>query len=67
MSDSNCSSEPVSYAAVEEDCNGGLIIEVFDDSCKVDSESDVLLHDCLQNCMPNPVKGLREVYEEKVY
>ena len=24
--------EPVSYAAVEEDCTGGLVVEVFDDS-----------------------------------
>ena len=32
MSDSSCCSELLSYAAVEEDCTGGLIIEVFDDS-----------------------------------
>ena len=31
MSDSNCCSKPVSYAAIEKDCTGGLIIEVFDD------------------------------------
>ena len=35
MSDSNCCSEPVSYAAVEEDCTGGRVIGVFDDSDKV--------------------------------
>ena len=26
----------------------------------------VLLNGCQQNCMPNPVEGLREVYEDKV-
>ena len=35
LSDSNCCSEPVSYAAVEEDCTSGLAIEVFDDLDKV--------------------------------
>ena len=29
--DSNCCSEPVSYAAVEEDCTSGLATEVFND------------------------------------
>ena len=52
---------PVSYAAVEEDCTGGLVIEVFYDSDKV-----VLLHSCPQSCMPNPVEGLLEVYEDMV-
>ena len=31
----DCCSEPVSYVAVEEDCTGGLIVEVFDDLDKV--------------------------------
>ena len=35
MSDSNCCSDPVSYAAVEEDGTGGFVIEVFDDLDKV--------------------------------
>ena len=39
-------SEPVSYAAVEEDCTSGLVIEVFDDSDKVGA--DVLLHVALK-------------------
>ena len=26
----------------------------------------VLLHGCLQSCMPNPVEGLLEVYEDVV-
>ena len=39
--DINCCSEPVSYAAVEEDGTSGLVIEVFDDSDKVGA--DVLL------------------------
>ena len=61
MSDSNCCSEPVSYAAVEEDGTSGLVIEVFDDLNKVDADV-VLLHGCPQSCMPNPVGGLLEVY-----
>ena len=68
MSDSNCCSEPVSYAAVEEDGIGGLVIEFFgvffDDLDKVCA--DVLLHGCPQSCMPNPVKGLLEVYEDVI-
>ena len=63
-SDSICCSEPVSYAAVQEDCTSGLVIEVFDDSDKVDA--DVLLHGCPQSCMPNPVECLFEVYEDMV-
>ena len=44
LSDSSCCSEPVSYAAVKEDCISGLVIDVLDDSDKV--VADVLLHDC---------------------
>ena len=62
--DSNRCSEPVSNAAVEEDGTGGLITEVFDDSDKVCA--DVVLHGCPQSCMPNPVEGLLEVYEDMV-
>ena len=65
MSDSNCCLEPVSYAAVEEDCTGGLVIEVFVDSDKVGVDV-VLLHGCPQSCMPNPVEGLLEIYEDMV-
>ena len=56
--------EPASYAATEEDCTGGLIIEVLDDLNKV-GPSVVLLHCCPQNCIPNPVEGL-EVYKNMV-
>ena len=55
MSDSNYCSEPVSYAAVEEDCTSGPIIEIFDDSEKVGA--NVLLHGCPRGCMPNPVEA----------
>ena len=65
LSDSNCCSEPASYAAVEDDCTSGLVIEVFDVSDKVDANV-VLLHGCQQSCMPNPVEGLLEVYEDMV-
>ena len=57
--------EPVSFAAVEEDGIGGLVIEVFDDLDKVYADV-VLLHGCPQSCMPNPVEGLLEVYEDMV-
>ena len=42
-----------------------LCIEVFDDLDKVGADV-VLLHGCPQSCMLNPVKGLHEVYEDKV-
>ena len=37
LSDSKCL-QPVSYAVVKEDCAGGLVIEVFDDSNKAGTE-----------------------------
>ena len=40
-------------------------MEVFDDSDEVGADV-VLLHDCPQSCMPSPVEGLLEVYEDKV-
>ena len=57
--------QPVSYSAVEEDGTSGLVIEVFDDLDKVCADF-VLLHGCSQSCMPNPVEGLLEVYEDMV-
>ena len=63
--DSNCCSEPVSYAAVEEDYIHGVVIKIFDDLDKVGADV-VLLHGCPQSCMPNPVEGLLEVYEDMV-
>ena len=43
----------------------GLVTEVFDDSDKVGADV-VLLHSCPQSCMPYPVEGLLEVYEDMV-
>ena len=57
--------KPVFYAAVEEDGTSGLVTEVFDDLDKVGADV-VLLHGCPQSCMPNPVEGLLEVYEDMV-
>ena len=65
VSDSNFSSERVSYAAVEEDYTNGLVIEVFDVWDKVGADV-VLLHGCPQSCMTNAVEGLLEVYEDMV-
>ena len=42
-----------------------LVIEVFDDLDKVGADV-VLPHGCPQSYMPNPVKGLLEVYEDMV-
>ena len=61
----NCCSEPVSYAAVGEDGTSGLDIEVFDDLNKVCADV-VLLHGRSQSCMPNPVEGHLEVYEDMI-
>ena len=58
-------SEPVSNVDLEEDCGGGLVIEVFDDPDKVGADV-ILLHGWPQSCMPNPVEGLLEVYEDMV-
>ena len=57
--------EPLSHAAVKEDCTSGLVIEVLDDWDKVGADV-VLLHGCQQSCMQNPVEGLLEVYENMV-
>ena len=65
LSDSNHYSEPVSCLALEEDCTGGLVIEVLDDSDKVGADV-VLFHGCQQRCMPNAVEGLLEIYEDMV-
>ena len=50
---------------LKKDGTSGLVIEVFDDLDKVCADV-VLLHGCLQSCMPNPVQGLLEVYEDMV-
>ena len=50
---------------MEENCTGGLVIEVFDNSDKVGTDVVVLLC-CPQSCMQNPVEGLLEVYEDMV-
>ena len=55
--DSNCCSEPVSYATGEENGTSGLVAEIFYDSDKVGADVG-LLHGCPQSCMPNPIEGL---------
>ena len=44
-------------------CTSGLVVEVFDDSDMVGADV-VLLHVCPQSCLPNPVEGLLEIYED---
>ena len=63
--ESHCCSEPVSYAAVEEDCNGNLVIEGFDGSDEVGADV-VLLHGYPQSCTLNHVEGLLEIHEDIV-
>ena len=46
-------------------CTSGLVINVFNDSDKVGADV-VLFHGSPQSCMPNPVEGLLEVYEDMV-
>ena len=50
---------------MEEGGTSGLVLEVFDDLDKVCADV-VLLYGCPQSCMPNPVEGLLEVYEDMV-
>ena len=65
MSDSYCSSEPFSCAAIEHDCTLGLVIEIFNGS--FDDGVDVVFpHNCPLGFVPYPVKGLLEVYEDVV-
>ena len=47
----------------EEDGTSGLVIEVFDD---LDKACAVVVLGWSQSCMPNPVEGLLEVYEDMV-
>ena len=58
-------SEPVSNVDLEQDCGGGLVIEVFDDSDKVGADV-VLFHGCPQSCIPDTVEGHLEGYEDMV-
>ena len=52
---------------VEEDCTSFFVIEVFDDLDNVGADVHVVLFNgCPQSCMPNPVEGLLEVYEDMV-
>ena len=60
-----CCSEPDSSAANEEDSTSRPVRDVFNDLDKVGANV-VLLHGCPQICMPNPVEGLLEVYEDMV-
>ena len=65
LSNSYCSSEPFSCAAIEQDCTLGLVIQIFSGS--YDAGIDVVFpHSCPQGFVPYPVKGLLEVYEDLV-
>ena len=45
---------------IHDDCAGGLVIKMFDDSDKVDTNI-VFLHGCPKGCTHYPVKSLHEV------
>ena len=63
------SRHPCQTPAVVQDQSSMLLMkrtaEVFDDLDKVGADV-LLLHGCLQSCMPNPVEGLLEVNEDMV-
>ena len=62
LSDSYCSSEPFSCAAIEQDCTLDLVIQIFNGS--YDAGVDVVFpYSCPYGFVPYPVKGLLEVYE----
>ena len=63
MSDSNCCSEPVSYAAAEEDGTSGLVMEIFDDLDKI-GDDVALLYGCPQSCMPNHVECILDILQQ---
>ena len=66
MSDSNCSSERVSYATSEEDCTGGLVMEVFDDSDKVGTDVVLFFMDALNAACQTLSKVFLTFYEDMV-
>ena len=47
---------------LKRDGTSGFVSEVFDDSDELGA--DVVVHGYPQTCMPNPVEGLLEVYED---
>ena len=57
MSNSYCSSEPFSWAAIEQDCTLGLVIQIF--NCSYDAGVNA-------GFVPYSVKGLLEIYEDMV-
>ena len=65
LAHSNCCPEPVSDSSVVENCTGGFVVQVLNDSDKV--RADVVLpHSCPQCSMPYSVKGFLEVYKHVV-
>ena len=65
MSNSYCSSEPFSYAAIEQDCTLGLVIQIFNGSYDVGVDV-VFPHSRSLGFVLYPIKGLLEVYEYMV-
>ena len=64
-SNSYCSSEPFSCAAIEQDCTLGLVIQIFNGS--YDTGVDVVFpYSCSEGFVSYPVKGLLEVYEDMI-
>ena len=65
MSDSYCSSEPVSCTAIEQDYTLGLVIQTFQDSYDVGVDV-VFPHSYPEGFVQYPIKGLLEVYKDMV-
>ena len=65
MSDSDCSSEPVSYVTIKVDCTSGLVVEVFNDLDQV--VVNVIKPDCRpKGFMSYSVKRLFKINKDVV-
>ena len=60
MSDSDCSSEPVSYVTIKVDCTSGLVVEVFNDLDQVGVDV-IKPHSRPKGFMPYSVKRLFKI------
>ena len=64
LSDSDCSSEPVSYVTIKVDCTSGLVVEVFND---LDQVVNVIKPHCRpKGFMPYSVKRLFKINKDVV-
>ena len=65
MSDSDCGSEPVSYATIKVDCTSGLVVEVFNELHKV-VVNVIKSHNRPKGFMPYLVKRLVKINKDVI-